>query len=73
MNIRERVNRLLSEDCKGKLEEFEDFELQSIHDHTLMNDGCKITEVYRNLQSHSVIELKIEKRNGGKDSFSLIL
>ena len=54
------------------IKEQEDFELQSIHDHTLKNDGCKITEVYRNSQSHSVVELKIENRNGGKDSFSLI-
>ena len=72
MNIREEVNRLLSEDCKGKLEGFEDFELQSIYEHTLKNGGCKITEVYRNSQSHSVVELIIENRNGGKDSFSLI-
>lgn len=73
MNIRERVNRLLSEDCKGKLEGFEDFELRSIYEHTFKNGGCKITRIYRNPQSHSVVELKIEKRNGDKGSFSLIL
>lgn len=26
MNVRERVNELLSEDCKGKLDKFDDFE-----------------------------------------------
>ena len=73
MNIREKVNELLSDDCKGKLDEFDDFELQRIHEHTLKNDGCKITKIYRNSQSHSVVELKIEKRDGDKDTFSLIL
>lgn len=73
MNIRERVNELLSKDCKGKLDEFDDFELQSIHEHTLKNDGCKIIDIYRNSRSHSVVELKIEKENGNKDAFSLSL
>lgn len=73
MNIRERVNGLLSEDCKDKLDGFEDFELQSIHKHTIMNGGCKIIDIYRNSRNHSVVELKIEKENGNKDAFSLIL
>ena len=52
---------------------FDDFELQRIHEHTLMNDGCKIIDIYRNSRSHSVVELKIEKENGNKDAFCLIL
>lgn len=73
MDIRERVNNLLSEDCKDKLDGFDDFELQRIHEHTLMNDGCKIIDIYRNSRSHSVVELKMEKENGNKDAFCLIL
>lgn len=54
MNIRERVNRLLSEDCKGKLEGFEDFELRSIYEHTFKMGDVKLQEY---IEIHKVILL----------------
>ena len=68
MNIRERVNKLLSEDCKVDTSQFSLSELKRVLDYIEDSKGRRIKALYRSSTTPITegVSVKIERKDGSE-------